>query len=59
MAEKSISSRVALLITNRNFSDERLTRKGAEADEENMDKLLRSLHYEVVKYKDLTGKVFK
>ncbi|CAI5693622.1 caspase-1-like [Oreochromis niloticus] len=56
VAEKSISSRVALLITNRNFSDERLTRKGAEVDEENMDKLLRSLHYEVVKYKDLTGK---
>ncbi|XP_005742141.1 caspase-1-like [Pundamilia nyererei] len=57
VAEKSISSRVALLITNRNFSDERLTRKGAEVDEENMDKLLRSLHYEVVKYKDLTGKM--
>uniref|UniRef100_A0A3Q4GTB2 Caspase-1-like n=1 Tax=Neolamprologus brichardi TaxID=32507 RepID=A0A3Q4GTB2_NEOBR len=55
--KKSISSRVALLITNRNFSDERLTRKGAEVDEENMDKLLRSLHYEVVKYKDLTGKM--
>ncbi|KAL3991863.1 low density lipoprotein receptor-related protein 5/6 [Sarotherodon galilaeus] len=57
VAEKSISSRVALLISNRNFSDERLTRKGAEVDEENMDKLLRSLQYEVVKYRDLTGKM--
>ncbi|XP_030600241.1 caspase-1-like [Archocentrus centrarchus] len=56
VAEKSISSRVALLITNRNFADERLTRKGAEVDEENMEKLLKSLQYDVVKYNDLTGK---
>lgn len=58
MAETSISSRVALLITNRNFADARLTRKGAEVDEENMQKLLKSLRYDVVKYNDLTGKVF-
>uniref|UniRef100_A0A3B5LZP0 Caspase family p20 domain-containing protein n=1 Tax=Xiphophorus couchianus TaxID=32473 RepID=A0A3B5LZP0_9TELE len=48
-------SRVALLITNRNFANERLTRKGAEKDEENMEKLLRSLGYEVVKHNDLTA----
>ena len=51
------SGRVALLITNRNFADDKLTRKGAEKDEENMEKLLISLNYEVVKYNDLTGKV--
>ncbi|KAM4567101.1 caspase a-like [Odontesthes bonariensis] len=53
---QSIRSRVALLITNRNFTDDKLTRKGAEKDEENMEKLLLSLNYQVVKYNDLTGK---
>uniref|UniRef100_A0A3Q0S838 Caspase family p20 domain-containing protein n=1 Tax=Amphilophus citrinellus TaxID=61819 RepID=A0A3Q0S838_AMPCI len=56
VSEKSISSRVALLITNRNFADKNLTRKGAEVDEENMEKLLKYLQYDVVKYNDLTGK---
>lgn len=58
MSAKSLKSRVALLITNRNFTDERLTRKGAEKDEENMLNLLNSLQYEVVKHNDLTAKVF-
>uniref|UniRef100_A0A3B5MA40 Caspase a n=1 Tax=Xiphophorus couchianus TaxID=32473 RepID=A0A3B5MA40_9TELE len=53
--DESLRSRVALLITNRNFANERLTRKGAEKDEENMEKLLRSLGYEVVKHNDLTA----
>lgn len=48
---------MALLITNRYFRDSRLNRDGAEKDEENMEKLLQSLNYEVVKYKDLTAKV--
>lgn len=48
---------MALLITNRNFRDSRLNREGAEKDEENMEKLLTSLHYEVVKHRDLTAKV--
>lgn len=48
---------MALLITNRNFVNEKLNRYGAEKDEENMEKLLTSLHYEVVKHRDLTGKV--
>ncbi|KAM4742069.1 caspase a-like [Anableps anableps] len=53
---ESLRSRVALLITNRNFANTRLTRKGAEKDEENMEKLLKSLGYELVKYNDLTAK---
>lgn len=57
MAEQSIRNRVALLITNRNFTDTRLNRYGAEKDEENMERLLTALRYEVVKYSDLTGKV--
>uniref|UniRef100_A0A3P9MYE5 Caspase a n=1 Tax=Poecilia reticulata TaxID=8081 RepID=A0A3P9MYE5_POERE len=56
VSEKSLKSRVALLITNRNFTDEDLTRKGAEKDEENMLNLLRSLQYEVVRHNDLTAK---
>ncbi|XP_032446457.1 caspase-1-like isoform X1 [Xiphophorus hellerii] len=55
VSDESLRSRVALLITNRNFANERLTRKGAEKDEENMEKLLRSLGYEVVKHNDLTA----
>lgn len=49
-------NRVALLITNIQFTDDRYTRRGAEKDEENMEKLLKSLRYEVVKYTNLTGK---
>uniref|UniRef100_A0A3B5M091 Caspase a n=1 Tax=Xiphophorus couchianus TaxID=32473 RepID=A0A3B5M091_9TELE len=56
VSDKSLKSRVALLITNRNFTDDNLTRKGAEKDEENMLNLLRSLQYEVVKHNDLTAK---
>ncbi|KAM4742127.1 caspase a-like [Anableps anableps] len=56
VSETSLKSRVALLITNRNFTDDSLTRKGAEKDEENMEDLLRSLQYEVVKHNDLTAK---
>ncbi|XP_075892327.1 caspase-1-like [Nelusetta ayraudi] len=49
-------NRVALLITNIKFTNDRDTRHGAEKDEENMEKLLKSLRYEVVKYTNLTGK---
>uniref|UniRef100_A0A096MB89 Caspase a n=1 Tax=Poecilia formosa TaxID=48698 RepID=A0A096MB89_POEFO len=55
VSDVSLRSRVALLITNRNFANPSLTRKGAEKDEENMEKLLRSLGYEVVKHNDLTA----
>ncbi|XP_054650076.1 caspase a-like [Dunckerocampus dactyliophorus] len=53
---KSIKSRVALLITNIKFRVERLNRDGAEADEQKMERLLRDLGYDVVKYTNRTGK---
>ncbi|XP_060902800.1 caspase-1-like isoform X3 [Labrus mixtus] len=52
----SIKSRVALLITNIKFTNEKLNRNGAVKDEENMEKLLICLGYEVVKRTNLTGK---
>ncbi|XP_075956951.1 caspase a-like [Anarhichas minor] len=55
-AKTSMSNRVALLITNIKFTDDKLNRKGAEKDEANMDKLLTDLGYEVVKHTNLTGK---
>ncbi|XP_044060055.1 caspase-1-like isoform X2 [Siniperca chuatsi] len=55
-AKCSIGNRVALLITNIKFTNENLNRRGAEKDEENMEKLLTSLGYEVVKHTNLTGK---
>ncbi|XP_055370115.1 uncharacterized protein LOC114868231 [Betta splendens] len=56
VSENQIKSRVALLITNRNFLNEKMNRYGAEKDEENMERLLASLRYEVVKHRDLTAK---
>ncbi|XP_036005778.1 caspase-1-like [Fundulus heteroclitus] len=56
VSKTSLKSRVALLISNINFTDNNLTRKGAEKDEENMEELLSSLQYEVVKHNDLTAK---
>lgn len=52
----SMRNRVALLITNIEFTNEQFNRNGAEKDEENMVKLLTSLSYEVVKHTNLTGK---
>uniref|UniRef100_A0A3B4AJ31 Uncharacterized protein n=1 Tax=Periophthalmus magnuspinnatus TaxID=409849 RepID=A0A3B4AJ31_9GOBI len=52
----SSKNRVALLITNITFADKMKNRAGAEKDEENMEKLLTDLGYEVVKYRDLTAK---
>ncbi|XP_061538554.1 caspase-1-A-like [Phycodurus eques] len=56
VTKESTQSRVALLITNIKFKDERYNRHGAEADERNMESLLRDLGYQVVKYRDCTGK---
>lgn len=53
----AMSNRVALMITNIKFTNDQSTRHGAEKDEENMEKLLRALGYEVVKYTNLTGEV--
>ena len=47
-----------MLITNIEFTETEMNRRGAEKDEENMEKLLTALGYEVVKYSNLTGKVF-
>lgn len=52
-----MSNRVALLITNIKFTDDKSTRHGAEKDEENMERLLTSLGYEVVKHTNLTAQV--
>ncbi|XP_035010043.1 caspase a [Hippoglossus stenolepis] len=49
-------NRVALLITNIKFTLERFDRRGAEKDEENAEKLLTDLGYEVVKHTNLTAK---
>lgn len=57
MTKDNIKNRVALLITNIKFTNERFNRKGAEKDEENMETLLKALGYEVVKHTNLTGKV--
>ncbi|XP_056230977.1 caspase a-like [Seriola aureovittata] len=56
VTKNNIKSRVALLITNVRFTDERLNRTGAEKDEENMEKLLKALGYDVMKCTNLTGK---
>eukprot|EP00064_Thunnus_orientalis_P006122 superscaffoldBa00000622_g6137 len=56
VTEESIRSRVALLITNIEFTHLK-NRYGAEKDEQNMENLLKELGYEVVKHRDLTGKV--
>uniref|UniRef100_A0A8C6WI88 Caspase a n=1 Tax=Neogobius melanostomus TaxID=47308 RepID=A0A8C6WI88_9GOBI len=50
------TNRVALLITNITFADKKYNRPGAEKDEENMEKLLSTLGYEVVKHTNLTAK---
>lgn len=55
--KKAIYNRVALLITNITFTDQRSNRHGAEKDEENMEMLLKGLGYEVVKHRNLTGQV--
>ncbi|CAK6982286.1 caspase a-like%2C partial, partial [Scomber scombrus] len=56
VSRDSIRSRVALLITNIEFKNKKMNRKAADKDEQNMEKLLTALGYEVVKYTNLTGK---
>ncbi|KAM9733610.1 caspase-1-like [Menidia menidia] len=56
VTKTAFGNRVALLITNIKFSVERLNRNGAERDEENMEKLLSSFGYEVVKHRNLSAK---
>ncbi|XP_054598447.1 caspase a isoform X2 [Nothobranchius furzeri] len=54
VTKASYRSRVALLITNIEFSHE-ARRNGAEKDEEKMEKLLKNLGYEVVRHRNCTG----
>lgn len=56
VTKDSVKNRVALLITNITFQDAKNNRHGAEKDEENMEKLLTALGYEVIKYTNLTAK---
>ncbi|XP_061916231.1 caspase-1-A-like [Entelurus aequoreus] len=53
---ESMKSRVALLITNITFRDAQKDRNGAKRDEQNMERLLQTFGYEVVRYRDCTGK---
>ncbi|XP_077468301.1 caspase-1-A-like isoform X2 [Stigmatopora argus] len=54
VTKESIQSRVALLINNTKF-EYVSTRHGSEVDEEKMERLLRALGYEVIKYTNRTG----
>ncbi|XP_051748097.1 caspase b-like [Ctenopharyngodon idella] len=53
--DKSQRKRLALLITNIQFSNEEDNRYGAEKDEANMEWLLTALGYRVEKYRNLSG----
>ncbi|XP_035382535.1 caspase-4-like [Electrophorus electricus] len=54
--EKHSRKRLALIINNVEFGNESMKRNGAQRDEENIDKLLTALGYEVVKHANLSGK---
>ncbi|KAM9453947.1 caspase a-like isoform 1-T1 [Salvelinus alpinus] len=53
--DKSGRKRLALLINNVEFDDKNMLRRGAEKDEENVERLLRDLGYDVVKHRNLSG----
>ncbi|KAL7840407.1 hypothetical protein AOLI_G00257300 [Acnodon oligacanthus] len=53
--DKAARKRLALLINNVEFDCEEMKRNGAQRDEENMEKLLRGLGYDVVKHTNLSG----
>ena len=55
--DKAVRKRLALLINNMEFDCENMRRRGAQRDEENMEKLLRGLGYDVVKHTNLSGQV--
>ncbi|XP_049325110.1 caspase a isoform X3 [Astyanax mexicanus] len=54
--DKGVRKRLALLINNVEFDCKRKKRNGAQKDQENMEKLLRALGYDVVKHTDLSGR---
>uniref|UniRef100_A0A8K9VGM3 Caspase-1 n=1 Tax=Oncorhynchus mykiss TaxID=8022 RepID=A0A8K9VGM3_ONCMY len=51
------SERLALLINNVEFDDKNMLRRGAEKDEEDVERLLRDLGYDVVKHRNLSGQM--
>ncbi|KAM4628028.1 caspase a isoform 2-T2 [Polymixia lowei] len=53
--DKSMRSRLALIITNVEFDNKEMRRRGAEKDEQNMEMLLKSLGYKVIKHSNLSG----
>ncbi|KAJ8368781.1 hypothetical protein SKAU_G00088090 [Synaphobranchus kaupii] len=53
--EKADRKRWALLINNVKFDRKSMLRRGAEKDEESMEKLLKALDYNVEKHKDLSA----
>ncbi|KAL6462403.1 hypothetical protein MHYP_G00288250 [Metynnis hypsauchen] len=53
--DKGRRKRLALLINNVEFDCEKMKRRGAQRDEENMEKLLRGLGYNVIKHTNLSG----
>lgn len=53
--DKGSRKRLALIINNVEFDRKNLRRNGAEKDQENMEKLLRGLDYELVIHKNLSG----
>uniref|UniRef100_A0A8C7CR59 Uncharacterized protein n=1 Tax=Oncorhynchus kisutch TaxID=8019 RepID=A0A8C7CR59_ONCKI len=53
--DKSGRKRLALLINNVEFDDKSMLRRGAVKDEENIERLLRDLGYDVVKHRNLSG----
>ncbi|XP_030608512.1 caspase-4-like isoform X2 [Archocentrus centrarchus] len=57
VTEKLRSRRIALLISNINFIDQRLTRHNANKDEEAMVNLLQTLGYEVERYRNLSAQI--
>ncbi|XP_024132997.1 caspase-1 [Oryzias melastigma] len=56
VTKDTYKNRVALMITNKTFLNEKMNRSGAEKDEENMERLLSNLGYKVEKHTNLTGK---
>uniref|UniRef100_A0A4W5QCG1 Caspase a n=1 Tax=Hucho hucho TaxID=62062 RepID=A0A4W5QCG1_9TELE len=53
--DKSGRKRLALLINNVEFDNKNMLRRGAEKDEENVERLLRDLGYDVLKHRNLSG----
>ncbi|RVE64942.1 hypothetical protein OJAV_G00130530 [Oryzias javanicus] len=56
VTKDTYKNRVALMITNIKFYNQKMNRSGADKDVENMEKLLSKLGYKVEKHTNLTGR---